>query len=190
MYYSESQINDYITDYLQTNTELIKSRLRFLLDNSNPDNPDNFFPPAVNYCFEEARHTFMMGDFVACIIMCAVTIERQLSNLLSLPYYDPVDEKLSLEGVGEKIIKSARNKGIINEDLEKKILELNSMRNDFVHGIDSSKHKRPQKQDSIENALMWVDSSFSEEIENYAKTAIKIMFEVLNKLHYSKLNYF
>ena len=190
MQFSDTQIDEYIADYLQANIEIIKTRLLFLLENYHPENRDYLCPPDINYCFEEARHTFMMGDFVASIIMCAVTIERQLSNLLGLPYYDPVDEKISLEGVGEKIIKSAKTKGIINEDLEGKILELFTMRNDFVHGIDSSKHKRPQKQEPIENALMWTESFNSDEIENCAKKAIKILFEVHNKLHYSKLNYF
>jgi len=188
MQYTQAQIDQYWTDYVQSNEEWIKERLCFLLDNYNPENEDYLSPPDVYYCFEEARHAFMVGDFVASIVMSAVTIERQLSRLLGLPYHNPVDEKISLEGVGEKIIKTAKEKGIIDEELKDKLLELNTLRNDFVHGIDSSVHKRPQKQDSIKNAFMWTEPNvLQNEIEENAKKAIKILFEAREKLHYSKL---
>ena len=191
MQYTQAQIDEYWADYVQSNEEVVKERLRFLLDNYNPENEDYLSPPDVNYCFEEARHAFMVGDFVASIIMCAVTTERHLARLLGLPYHNPVDEQISLEGVGEKIIKTAKEKEIIDEDLEDKLLELNTLRNDFVHGIDSSVHKRPQKQDSIENAFMWTEPNISQnEIEENAKKAIKILFEAREKLHYSKLKYY
>jgi len=191
MQYTQAQIDQYWTDYVQSNEESIKERLCFLLDNYNPENEDYLSPPDVYYCFEEARHAFMVGDFVASIVMSAVTIERQLSRLLGLPYHNPVDEKISLEGVGEKIIKTAKEKGIIDEELKDKLLELNTLRNDFVHGIDSSVHKRPQKQDSIKNAFMWTEPNvLQNEIEENAKKAIKILFEAREKLHYSKLRYY
>jgi len=191
MQYTQAQINQYWADYVQSNEKAIKERLRFLLDNYNPENNDYLSPSDVYFCFEEARHAFMMGDFVASIIMCAVTIERQLAHLLGLPYYNPVDEKMSLEGDGKILIKTAKEKGIIDEELKDKLLELNTLRNDFVHGIDSSVHKRPQKQDPIKNALMWTENDvFQGEVEENAKKAIKILFETHEKLHYSKLSYF
>lgn len=191
MRYTQAQIDQYWADYVQNNEEAIKDRLRFLLDNYNTKNEDYLSPPDVNYCFEEARHAFMMGDFVASIIMCAVTIERQLAKLLGLPYHNPVDEKISLAGVGEKIIKTAKEKGVIDEELKNKLLELNTLRNDFVHGLDSSVHKRPQKQDSVKNSFMWAEPNvLQNEIENNAKKAIKILFEAHDKLHYSKLSYY
>lgn len=191
MQYTQAQIDQYWADYVQSNEFSIKERLRFLLDNYNPDNDDYLSPPDVYYCFEEARHAFIMGNFVASIIMCAVTIERHLARLLGLPYHNPVDEKTSLEGIGRKIIKTAKEKGIIDEKLESKLLELNTLRNDFAHGIDSSVHKRPQKQDLIKNGFMWTEASvLQNEIEDNAKKAIKILFEAREKLHYSKLNYY
>ena len=124
MQYTQSQIDQCLADYMQSNGDAIKERLCFLLDNYNPENDDYLSSPDIHYCFEEARHAFMMGDFVASIIMCAVTIERHLARLLGLPYYNPVDEKMSLEGVGE------RGKGLslvekffdpVKSDLEYKI---------------------------------------------------------------------
>jgi len=148
MQYTQAQIDQYWADYMQNNEEAVKERLSFLLDNCNPENEDYLSPPDVHYCFEEASHAFMDGDFVASIIMCAVTIERQIARLLGLPYHNPVDEKISFAGVGKKFIKTAKEKGIIDEVLKDKLLELNTLRDDFVHRIDSTVHKRPQKQNS------------------------------------------
>ena len=80
MQYTEKQIEQYLLDYLKVNKEGIKNRLRFLLENWKIE--DQVISPDVYYCLEEAKHSFMMGDFVASIIMCAVTIERHLSRLL------------------------------------------------------------------------------------------------------------
>ena len=110
MQYTQAQIDQYWTDYVKSNEDDVKNRLRFLLDNYNPENDDYLSAPDVHFCFEEARHAFLMGDFVASIIMCAVTIERQLAKLLGLPYHNPADEKTSFDGVGEKVIKSAKEK--------------------------------------------------------------------------------
>jgi len=189
MPYSDSEIEKYLQDYFQSNKEAIKERLKFLTENYNEE--DQLIPPDVWFCFEEARHTFFMGDYVACIIMCAVTIERHLAKLMELPFYAPTDEQSAMTSTGEKLIKTARTKNIIDEDLENKLLELNTMRNDFVHGIDSSIHQRPQTNDPIKNAFMWTEQSiFNEEIENKAKQAIKTLFAARKKLHYSKLNYY
>jgi hypothetical protein len=131
MKYTEEQIEQYFSDYIASNKDAIKSRLRFLLDIWEQQ-ADQLITPDVWYCFEEARHAFMMGDFVASIIMSSVTMERYLASLLGLPYFKPVDEKTSLEGVGEKVIKSAKEKDIIDDDLKKKLLKLNKMRSDLV----------------------------------------------------------
>lgn len=190
MKYTEEQIEQYFSDYIVSNKDAIKSRLRFLLDIWKQQD-DQLIAPDVWYCFEEARHAFMMGNFVASIIMSSVTMERHLARLLGLPYFKPVDEKTSLEGVGEKVIKSAKEKGIIDDDLKKKLLDLNKLRADFVHGIDSNVHQRPQKKDSIINAFMWTEPTIhTKEIERNAKKSIKILFEAMGKLHYTKLNYY
>lgn len=61
---------------------------------------------------------------------------------------------------------------------------------DFVHGIDSKVHKRPQKKDSIENTFMWTELTYAKEIEKNAKKSIIILFEAMDKLHYAKLSYY
>ena len=190
MKYTEKQIEQYFSDYIDSNKDAIKSRLRFLLDIWKQQD-DQLIATDVWYCFEEARHAFMMGDFVASIIMSSVTMERYLASLLGLPYFKPVDEKTSLEGVGKRVIKSARKKNIIDDDLKKKLLKLNKMRTDFVHGIDSNVHQRPQKKNSIVNTFMWTEPTIHyKEIERKAKESIKILFEAMKKLHYTKLNYY
>lgn len=195
MHYTQAQIDQYWKDYIQSNEKELKERLRFLLDNYNPENKDYLSSPDVYYCFEEARHAFMMGDFVASIIMCAVTIERQLAKLLDLPYRNPVDEETAKTKTGWKILEVAKNKQIIDQDLFEKLVTLFDLRNEFVHGISKEnttdkKGTRPQFKDSIKNAFVWTDPSYAKEIEENAKKAIKILFEAHDKLHYSKLNYY
>ncbi|HQG57889.1 MAG TPA: hypothetical protein PLX79_02835 [Candidatus Dojkabacteria bacterium] len=195
MHYTQAQIDQYWKDYIQSNEKELKERLRFLLDNYNPENKDYLSSPDVYYCFEEARHAFMMGDFVASIIMCAVTIERQLAKLLDLPYRNPVDEETAKTKTGWKILEAAKNKQIIDQDLFEKLVTLFDLRNEFVHGISKEnttdkKGTRPQFKDSIKNAFVWTDPSYAKEIEENAKKAIKILFEAHDKLHYSKLNYY
>ncbi len=73
MPYSEKEIETYLNDYFQSNREAIKERLAFLL--KFHEDEDRLIPPDVWYCFEEARHTFMMGDYVASMILCAVTVD-------------------------------------------------------------------------------------------------------------------
>jgi len=196
MQYTQAQIDQYWTDYVQSNEESIKERLRFLLDNYKPENEDYLSSPDVHYCFEEARHAFMVGDFVASIIMCAVTIERQLALLLGLPYHNPVDEDTAKTKTGWNILKSAKDNNIINQDLFEKLETLFTLRNEFVHGISKEnpadrKGTRPQAKDSIKNTFMWTEPNvLQNEIEENAKKAIKILFEAQEKLHYSKLSYF
>jgi len=50
--------------------------------------------------------------------------------------------------LGKNLLKLPKKKGIIDEVLKDKLLELNTLRDDFVHRIDSTVHKRPQKQNS------------------------------------------
>ena len=61
MQYTEKQIDEYLLAYIRSNSDAIKERLRFLLELHEDE--DRLIPPDVWYCFEEARHTFMMGDF-------------------------------------------------------------------------------------------------------------------------------
>ena len=196
MHYTQAQIDQYWKDYIQSNEKEVKERLRFLLDNYNPENEDYLSSPDVHSCFEEARHAFLVGDFVASIITCAVTIERQLAKLLDLPYQNPVDEETAKTKTGWKILEAAKNKKIIDQDLFEKLVTLFDLRNEFVHGISKEnttdkKGTRPQFKDSIKNAFMWTEPSvLQNEIEKNAKKAIKILFEAHDKLHYSKLKYY
>jgi len=189
MQYNEKQIDEYLQAYIRSNIDAIKDRLRFLLELHEDE--DQLIPPDVWYCFEEARHTFMMGDYVASMIMCAVTVERHLAKLLELPYYAPTDENSALAATGRRLINTAKDKGIIDETLQEKLLELNRMRSDFVHGLDSSVHTRPQAKDPMTNAFMWTEPAVvTAEIETRAKRALEILFETERKLHYSRLNYY
>jgi hypothetical protein len=127
MQYTEKQIDEYLKAYFSSpacaymhadrNSEAIKpacalhadrDRLRFLLELHEDE--DRLIPSDVWYCFEEARHTFMMGDFVASMIMCAVTVERHLAKLLEFPYYAPTDEKSAQTATGNRLINIAKIK--------------------------------------------------------------------------------
>jgi len=189
MKYTEEQIENYLREYIRSNKESIKKRLKFLLENYI--NEDQLISTDIWFFFEEARHSFMMGDYVASMIMCSATIERYLAKLLEEPYYAPTDEKSAIKSTGKRLIETARKKKIIDNDLKNKLLELNKMRNDFVHGIESYVHTRPQIKDPIRNVFMWTNKDvFREEVENNAKKAIMILFEAMKKLHHSRLNYY
>lgn len=189
MKYTEKQLNEYLQEYIHSNYEAIKERLKFLLEQYEDE--DRLIPTAVWYCFEEARHTFMMGDYVASIIMCAVTVERHLAKLLELPYHAPTDEESAQTAIGKRLINIAPKKKIIDKELQEKLLQLNKMRSDFVHGLDSSVHKRPQSKDPITNTFMWTEPTVMiNEIETKAKRALEILFETEKKLHYSRLDYY
>jgi hypothetical protein len=56
MHYTQTQIDQYWKDYIRSNEKEVKERLRFLLDNYNPENEDYLSSPDVHSCFEEARH--------------------------------------------------------------------------------------------------------------------------------------
>lgn len=185
MDYSEKEIDDYLQDYFSRNKEGIKVRIRFLLDNYVKQ--DYLFTPDSWFCFEETRHSFMMGDFVASIIMSAVTIERYLVFLLKTPFYLNDLDQASGDTL-KKLTSQAFEKGFFDDQLKEKILQLVKNRDDFVHGVDSSTHTRPQIKDPILNSLMWTNSEFmKDEIEEKAKYGILTLFEFIDKLHYSKL---
>ena len=193
MKYTKSQIDEYFSDYMKVNEQAIKSRLEFLLEQYTEQ--DQVVSPDVWYCFEEARHTFLMGDFVACIIMCAVVIERRLAKLLELPYYEPTDKNSALNGTGYKILKPAFDKKIINQELFEELEKLFELRNNYVHGISNENLKdkkgtRPQMKDPIKHAFVWTDQNYGKELEDDAQFAIKTLFRVWEELHYSKLNYY
>ncbi len=186
---AEKQSDEYVQAYFRSNSGAIKDRLRFLLELHEDE--DRLISPDVWYCFEEARHTFMMGDYVACMIMCAVTVERHLAKLLELPCYAPTDEESARAATGKRLANTAKAKGIIDEPLQKNLLELNRMRSDFVHGLDSSVHTRPQTKDPMTNAFMGSEPAvMTTEIEEKAKSALEILFETERKLHDTRLNYY
>ena len=123
--------------------------------------------------------------------MCAVTVKRHLANLLELPYHSPTDEESARVATGKRLIDTAKDKGIIDESLQEKLLKPNRIRSDFVHGLDSSVHTRPQAKDPMTNAFMWTERAvMTAEIEEKAKRALEILFETERKLHYSSLNYY
>lgn len=193
MKYTKSQIDEYFSDYMKANEQAIKSRLEFLLEHYTEQ--DQVISPDVWYCFEEARHTYMMGDFVACIIMCAVVIERHLAKSLEFPYYKPTDENSALFETGYKILKPAFENNIINNELFEELQKLFELRNNYVHGVSKENPKnkkgtRPQMKDPIKHAFVWTDQDYGKELEEDAQFAIKTLFRVWEKLHYSKLNYY
>lgn len=193
MKYTKTQIDEYFNDYIKENEQAIKSRLEFLLEYYTEQ--DQVISPDVWYCFEEARHTYMMGDFVACIIMCTVVIERHLAKLLEFPYYKATDKNSALSETGYKILKPAFENNIINQKLFEELEKLFELRNNYVHGVSKENPKdkkgtRPQMKDPIKHAFVWTDHDYGKELENDAQFAIKTLFRAWEELHYSKLNYY
>ena len=189
MKYTEEQIENLINDQFIQNKNEIKRRLRFLLDNYTEQ--DQVISPDVWYCFEEARHSFMIGNYISSIIMSAVTIERYIAKLLEMPYVAPVAQEEAHTCNGIKLINKAFDVGILNDEIKIKLEFLNQLRDDYVHGIDSTIHKRPQFKDPKCYIPIFLEQDNNcDLIENNAKKAILILFQTMDSLHYTKLNYF
>jgi len=180
----------YLDDYWVANKDNITPRLVFLLQKYE-NMPDYAGPSDIYYYFEEARHTFMMGDFVASIIMCACTIELWMSHLLKIPYYQPrgtaneFDEKTF-----EKLLDCCVAKGFISTDENKKLKKLMNMRTFYVHGKDVSKEKGC-KRESKEKSKFWSSPELQrhygvKSIGQDAQEAIEILFSFYKEHHYSK----
>ncbi len=144
----EKNFIDYVKKHNAVNLKDCIKRLEFLVENFN-DSIDFIGPVDVWFCFEEARHSFMVGNFVATIVMCSITIERWLSFLLSIPFYDysgkEKQQKISDKETLGKLNKYVHKIGLINDSLFGSIERLNELRTNFVHGIDHKTHSRPQQ---------------------------------------------
>jgi hypothetical protein len=179
----ERKYKESLQDYFKRNFDAICRRLKFL-DKKAEDLSDFISPLDIIFCFEEAKHCFMMGDFTASIAMCAITIERWLAHILELPYYAPVDEESSEKDTLGKLNKKAYDIQMINRKTYNEVLLLKNLRTEHFHGIDPQTHKRPKNKKrhlkfSIENPQeLGADIS---SLEKDAKKAIGILFNFYRK---------
>lgn len=186
---NEEVIRDRVKNYFENDLEDTVERLSFLLENFD-DSVSFIGPHDVWFCFDEARHSFMVGNFVASISMCAITIERWLAFLLSIPFYDYPDREKQKERSDKdtlgKLNKYAHKIGLLNDSLYESITRLNHLRTNFIHGIDPATHKRPQEEHftkfSINNPKYY--GFVGRPLQKDAEEAIEIMFDFYKEHQY------
>jgi len=181
---------NYLDAYWRVNKKDIKRRLVFLLGEFE-GMPDYAGPADIWYYFEEARHTFMMGDFIGSIILSVCAIELWMAYLLRIPYYQ---SRGTIEEFDEftfgKLVKSCVSKKIISDREEKALVKLNNLRTFYVHGKDvfeDSGNKRESKEKSKFWGSKILQSHFRvKSIEQDAQYAIRTLFYFYRNHHYSK----
>ncbi len=184
------QAKDYLDIYWKTNKEYIEDRLIFLLKEFE-STPDYAGPADIWYYFEEARHTFMMGDFVSSIILSACTIELWMAHLLKIPYYQPRGSVWeSDEGTYTKLLDSCLSRNIIAKDEYKHLRKLNELRTFYVHGKDISESlgnkRESRKKSKFWGSPMLIDYYGVKPIERDARYPIRILFQFYKNHHYSQ----
>lgn len=184
----KKQVENYLKVYWNSNKNNIIERLNFLLKEFE-NMPDYVGPTDIWYYFEEARHTFMMGDFIASIIVSASTIELWMSWLLKIPFYTPRGKSIEFdEFTFGRLLKTCISKKIINKQEESNLKKLNNLRTFYVHGKDVLE-KPGYKRESKSKSKFWGSEILQnyynvDSIEKDAKDAIKILFEFYRNHHY------
>jgi hypothetical protein len=93
-----------------------------------PKNMGFMMPMETFYVFEEAKASYVYGNFVASIILAASFVEHWFAAGLSMRGY----EKEASRGLAASI-KVARAKNLVNSTLLNKVDRLRLIRNPFVH---------------------------------------------------------
>lgn len=93
-----------------------------------PKNTGFLMPMETFYVFEEAKASYVYGNFVAAIVLAASFVEHWFSAGLGMRGY----EKEASRGLAASI-KVAREKNLVNLSLLSKVDRLRLIRNPFVH---------------------------------------------------------
>lgn len=186
----KKQAQEYLNIYWDSNKDSIIDRLTFLIKEFD-GLPDYLGPADIWYYFEEARHTFMMGDFIASIILSACTIELWMSNLLEIPFYSPRGSVIEIHEYSfKKLVDCCANKRLIDNDEKRSLYILNKLRTFYVHGKDID-NKFVYKRESKKRVKFWNSKLLAnywriKSVENDAKKSIKILFKFYRNHNYLK----
>ena len=141
-------------------------RLR-IVDKLIPKNYMMTLPPESFYVFQEAKDSFISGQFVATLMLSAAFVE----HILTIALNEKGFEKESKRGM-RSILKCLKKNGSALTPIISKIDHLQEIRNPFVH-------LKPYAHEStISQRLTRLKKTDMELLEEDAKDALSIMYTV------------
>ena len=118
--------------------------------------------------FEEAKKTYINGEFMATILLCQAFIEHWLT-----PYLSENNKASDLPRGLHALIELCGKEKLVHPFILDRINELRLFRNPIAH---PKQYKYPY---SINQRMIEMRMNQEELLENYAKKAIEIMFAVI-----------
>ncbi|MCK4301170.1 MAG: hypothetical protein KAW91_00265, partial [candidate division Zixibacteria bacterium] len=142
------------------------ARLRYV-QKVHPSGLNMMASPETVFAFDEAKMTFINGQFIATLLLVNAFMEHWLGSLISSKGYT----KSAQRGL-KSIIDCAREQDLVNHFLLDRVDELRRIRNPFVHlrsFDDDSRLTRRALSAQVDPCCM---------IEDDAKKAMSIMYTV------------
>jgi hypothetical protein len=119
--------------------------------------------------YEEARYSYVYGQYVAVIMLSACFIERTLAAILYAAGSDE-HERSQLP----TLVKTAVGKGWFSEEEGDSFIQLQQRRNPLVH------FRRPLSQGTLLSRMIETDKQYHELLESDAKEAIILMHALVD----------
>ncbi len=176
----EENTDTSLVEYLTQDDEKSKPhrarRLAFLLSIWPWSGERNFVISQMAwYYFDEARLAYLNGLFVSTIIMSQLCAEELLRNLYRM---SEVDDKIARRGSFRDLINGAAEHGWIDSQLAAMLHRLRLRRNPYAHV------KFPTDRKGLIARAVESDKLPNEVIEEDAKEALRVLFQLLDTPHY------
>lgn len=173
---SETSLVEYLTQHDDKSRPYRARRLAFLLSIWPWSGERNFVVSQMAwYYFDEARLAYLNGLFVSTIIMSQLCAEELLRNLYRM---SGVDDKTATSGSFKDLINGATDHGWIDIQRTAMLHKLRLHRNPYAHV------KFPTDRKGLIVRAVEADKLPSEVIEEDAKQALRILFQLLDTPHY------
>lgn len=155
-------------------------RLMFLL-NEWEKGVDFFVSATASVYFEEARHTFLNGDFTSCIVMSAMALEEFLRSIYREAGKNDV-ARSKIIGFG-RLIEQARKDNLINENEYSDLKRLNNLRVRYVHpkDWDVAADLWPQYDDKLTGDEEGAQKVLRLFVEEDAQKALRYLFRFVER---------
>lgn len=123
-----------------------------------------------NSLFEEARYTYVYGQYIATIMLCLSFIETTLGSL----FYSFGRNDLQRASISD-LLKEAKNEDLITDSEFEVFDRIRRMRNPLIH------FRRPGHEERIEYRAIKEEKYFYEVIEEDAKVALGAVLKLMGK---------
>jgi HEPN domain-containing protein len=171
----ESPSDEQLLEWLRIEDEASKplrlARLRFLVEEFGEPRDLLFHGgPTSWYAYEEARLSFLNGQFIGCVLLSQVAVEHILSGLFWMAQREDVCKK----GFKNLIDEALKERFISIEEYQSLDL-LRMKRNPYTH------FKGPEDNASQLRRMLNEDKDYDSITEEDAKNAIKTVFRLLDR---------